>query len=78
MTSCAVLIAPIHCSYKGTFRHHVCNIPHSSVASPALRCDPALLMCTGGLTSNDFIVASKINDVDLRDLLQEKKKKFWA
>jgi 4a-hydroxytetrahydrobiopterin dehydratase len=32
----------------------------------------------GGLTENDFIIASKINDLDLADLLPKKKPKFWA
>lgn len=32
----------------------------------------------GGLTENDFIVACKINDLDVKDLLMKKKPKFWA
>lgn len=32
----------------------------------------------GGLTENDFIVASKINDLNLADLLPKRKQRFWA
>ena len=32
----------------------------------------------GGLTMNDFIVAAKINDLEIQDLLPKKKPKFWA
>ncbi|PNW88881.1 hypothetical protein CHLRE_01g049000v5 [Chlamydomonas reinhardtii] len=38
-------------------------------------------LCTkslGGLTENDFIVASKINDLNLADLLPKRKQRFWA
>eukprot|EP00798_Chlamydomonas_sp_ICE-L_P016974 gene16974-23245_t len=35
-------------------------------------------LASGGLSHNDFIVASKINDLDLSDLAAPKKKKFWA
>lgn len=32
----------------------------------------------GGLTENDFIMAAKINALDLRDLLPKAKPRFWA
>lgn len=32
----------------------------------------------GGLTENDFIVAAKINDLEISDLLSKKKTQFWA
>ena len=32
----------------------------------------------GGVTMNDFIVASKVNALRVVDLLPAKKKKFWA
>jgi len=32
----------------------------------------------GGLTINDFIVAAKLNDVEVADLTPKKKQKFWA
>jgi 4a-hydroxytetrahydrobiopterin dehydratase len=32
----------------------------------------------GGLTENDFIMAAKINEVELADLLTKRKPKFWA
>lgn len=32
----------------------------------------------GGLTENDFIMASKINELDFTDLQPKKKPKFWA
>lgn len=32
----------------------------------------------GGLTLNDFIVAAKINELEVADLLPKKKPKFWA
>jgi len=32
----------------------------------------------GGLSENDFILASKINDLDFSDALKKKKAKFWA
>lgn len=32
----------------------------------------------GGLTENDFIVAAHINDLDVSDLLQKRKARFWA
>lgn len=32
----------------------------------------------GGLTENDFIMASLINSVDLTDLKKKEKPKFWA
>ena len=37
-------------------------------------------MCftAGGLTQNDFILASKINAMDFSDLVPKKKAKFWA
>ena len=35
-------------------------------------------MLAGGLTENDFIMASKINGLELSDLMPKKKQKFWA
>lgn len=32
----------------------------------------------GGLTANDFIIAAKINELELSDLMPKKKPKFWA
>merc|ERR1712098_325587 len=32
----------------------------------------------GGLTENDFILAAKINEIDVSDLTPKKKPKFWA
>lgn len=32
----------------------------------------------GGLTENDFIMASLINQIDLSDLKEKAKPKFWA
>jgi hypothetical protein len=32
----------------------------------------------GGITENDFIVASRINDLELADLLQKKRVRYWA
>lgn len=32
----------------------------------------------GGLTENDFIMAAKINDIDISDLKKKAKQKFWA
>lgn len=32
----------------------------------------------GGLTENDFIMAAKINELDVGDLLPKKKPRFWA
>jgi hypothetical protein len=34
--------------------------------------------CAGALSMNDFIVATKVNKLDLSDLLKKKKAKFWA
>ena len=31
-----------------------------------------------GLTENDFIIAAKINELDLSDLLKKQKKAYWA
>jgi len=31
-----------------------------------------------GLTENDFIIAAKINELDLSDLLKKPKKTYWA
>ncbi|EFJ50527.1 hypothetical protein VOLCADRAFT_109679 [Volvox carteri f. nagariensis] len=39
------------------------------------------MLCTaslGGLTENDFIVASKVNDLNIVDLLPKRKPRFWA
>jgi len=36
------------------------------------------LLCAGGLTENDFIMASKINALEVSDLMPKKKQKFWA
>jgi hypothetical protein len=33
---------------------------------------------SGGLTENDFIMAAKINMVDVADLMPKKKPRFWA
>jgi len=35
-------------------------------------------MCAGGLTENDFIMASKINALEVSDLMPKAKQKFWA
>ncbi|KXZ55031.1 hypothetical protein GPECTOR_3g192 [Gonium pectorale] len=38
-------------------------------------------LCTkslGGLTENDFIVAAKINELNVSDLLPKRKQRFWA
>jgi len=32
----------------------------------------------GGLTLNDFILAAKLNDVEITDLMPKRKPKFWA
>lgn len=32
----------------------------------------------GGLTENDFILAAKINELELADLMPKRKPKFWA
>lgn len=32
----------------------------------------------GGLTENDFILAAKISDLEVGDLMPKKKAKFWA
>lgn len=32
----------------------------------------------GGLSENDFIMAAKINELDITDLLSKKKTQFWA
>mmetsp|Transcript_35315 Transcript_35315/g.89394 ORF Transcript_35315/g.89394 Transcript_35315/m.89394 type:complete len:214 (-) Transcript_35315:345-986(-) len=32
----------------------------------------------GGLTPNDFIMAAKINDMNIKDLLPPPRKRFWA
>lgn len=32
----------------------------------------------GGLTQNDFIIAAKINELEIDDLLPKKKPKYWA
>lgn len=32
----------------------------------------------GGLSENDFIVASKINDIPTKDIIAKKKAKYWA
>jgi 4a-hydroxytetrahydrobiopterin dehydratase len=32
----------------------------------------------GGLTENDFIMAAKINEIPLDDLLPKRKPQFWA
>lgn len=32
----------------------------------------------GGLTENDFIMATKMNELEMGDLLAKKKPKFWA
>lgn len=32
----------------------------------------------GGLTENDFILAAKVNELELADLMPKKKPKFWA
>lgn len=32
----------------------------------------------GGLTENDFIVAAKLNDLTVADLLQKRRQRFWA
>jgi hypothetical protein len=35
-------------------------------------------VAAGGLTENDFIVAAHINELDLTELLQKRKARFWA
>jgi hypothetical protein len=32
----------------------------------------------GGLTENDFIVAAHINELNLSELLQKRKARYWA
>jgi 4a-hydroxytetrahydrobiopterin dehydratase len=32
----------------------------------------------GGLTENDFIVAAKVNELDIKPLLPQRKPRFWA
>ena len=34
--------------------------------------------CAGGLSENDFIVAAKINALEMEDVLKPKRAKFWA
>jgi hypothetical protein len=41
-------------------------------------CCHFLCHCSGGLTENDFIIAALINDIDLSQLLQKRKARFWA
>jgi hypothetical protein len=46
-------------------------------------CTPALPLSVlvgnaGGLTENDFIVAAHINELDVTELLQKRKARFWA
>ena len=53
---------------------------------PKLEFDDVLLTVTaelythakGGLTINDFIVAAKVNDIEIGDLTPKRKQKFWA
>lgn len=32
----------------------------------------------GGLTENDFIIAARINDADLTEMLKPRRQRFWA
>ena len=34
--------------------------------------------CAGGITENDLVVAAKINEVNFKDILQQKKVRYWA
>jgi pterin-4a-carbinolamine dehydratase len=38
----------------------------------------AFVYNAGGLTENDFIVAAHINELDVTELLQKRKARFWA
>ncbi len=52
--------------------------------APVTKLEGALPGCSqpepsaGGLTENDFIMASKINQLSVSDLMPKKKQKFWA
>ncbi|KAG2430761.1 hypothetical protein HYH02_013600 [Chlamydomonas schloesseri] len=50
------------------------TLTHTGAEVVAQLCTKSL----GGLTENDFIVASKINDLSLADLLPKRKQRFWA
>ncbi|KAG2425367.1 hypothetical protein HXX76_013781 [Chlamydomonas incerta] len=50
------------------------TLTHKGAEVTAQLCTKSL----GGLTENDFIVASKINDLSLADLLPKRRQRFWA
>jgi hypothetical protein len=55
-----------------------CALPHVYEHGTLTTAGFVGVCCSGGLTLNDFILADKINDLDLADLTPKKKAKFWA
>eukprot|EP00877_Chromochloris_zofingiensis_P001434 jgi/Chrzof1/11291/Cz05g31090.t1 len=53
-------------------------VSHLDVVGESLVVAELSTPALGGLTENDFIVAAKVNDLDLSDLLQKRKARFWA
>lgn len=38
----------------------------------------SVVLAAGGLTENDFILAAKINALEIADLMPKRKQRFWA
>lgn len=69
----------------GCIRMHTAPLKSLTDHSPRpvrLSSSPRLLprgsCATGGLTDNDFIVAAKVNELKLSDLLPKRKARYWA
>ena len=62
-----------HGKLRNFHRHasaRICVACHDTLTSS--------FMCAGGLTENDFIMASKINALEVSDLMPKAKQRFWA
>ena len=51
--------------------------PHTHVSASATAA-PVTCPHAGGLSENDFIMAAKINAIDMSDLKARAKKQYWA
>lgn len=56
----------------------MCTNPTGHVCAHVRSLRPLVDTAAGGLTLNDFIVAAKVNQLKLTDMLEKKKARFWA
>jgi hypothetical protein len=59
-------------------RAHALDSPRLTPPPTPPTCLPALPHAPGGLTEADFIVAAKINSLDVSSLLPKRKARYWA